>query len=97
VCQIIKLSTAPYHLLDYIELVEWTGLAVCKNKRGSIEMNLPPILDRLGLDASDWLTFASEVESQFGNWVGSPSQFSHASSNIGQQWICATEGSRRFY
>jgi REP element-mobilizing transposase RayT len=87
----------PYHLLDYIELVEWTGQALRKDKHGRINTNLPPILERLGLEASDWVCFASEVESQFGNWVGSPSQFSHASSNIGQQWICTTEGSRRFY
>ncbi len=87
----------PYHLLDYIELVEWTGLAVRDDKLGRIDGSLPKILERLGLETSDWITFATEIEFQFGNWVGSPQQFSHASTNVGQRWICACEGSQRFY
>ena len=87
----------PYHLLDYIELVEWTGLAVRKDKSGSIDSNLPSIFTRLGLEPSDWITFSTEIESQFGNWVGSPLQFADASNNVGQRWICVSEGSQRFY
>ncbi len=93
-----KITTGvPYHLIDYIELVEWTGLAVRDDKLGSIVAALPPIVERLGLETADWLTFATEIESQFGNWVGSPQQFSHASANVGQRWICVPEGSRLFY
>ena len=87
----------PYHLLDYIELVDWTGRAIRKDKRGSIDSSLPPILVRLGLDPSDWITFATEVEAQFGNWVGSPEQFSDVSNNVGQNWICASVGSQSLY
>ncbi len=90
-------SGVPYHLLDYIELVEWTGRVVRSDKRGSIDDSLPPILKRLGLEPSDWVIFATDLESQFGNWVGSPSQLSQASDTVGQQWICTCEGSRRFY
>ncbi len=87
----------PYHLHDYIELVEWTGRATRDDKRGSIDCRLPPILERLGLGASDWMTFATGVESQFGNWVGSPEQFVTASTNIGQRWICVSPGSCALY
>ena len=90
-------SGVPHHLLDYIELVDWTGRAVRNDKCGSIDNALPPILIRLELEASDWLIFATEVESLFGNWVGSPSQFSATSANVGQRWICSCEGSRRFF
>ncbi len=90
-------SGVPYHLLEYMELVDWTGRAVRDDKRGTIDHSLPPILRRLGLEASDWLVFATEVESLFGNWVGSPSQFTAVSDNVGQRWICSCEGSRRFF
>ncbi|HBR99140.1 MAG TPA: transposase [Gammaproteobacteria bacterium] len=87
----------PYHLSDYLELVDWTGRAVRDNQSGSINASLPPILNRLGLTPSDWLMFATQVESLFGNWVGSPSQFAAASKSVGQKWICACEGSWRFF
>ena len=87
----------PYHLRDYIELVEWTGRAVREDKRGRVDSTPPPILKRLGLAPADWVVFATEVESQFGNWVGSLSQISLASNHVGQRWICACTGSRHFY
>lgn len=93
----IVTSGVPCHLLDYIELVDWTGRAIRDDERGNIENSFPHILRRLGLEAADWLMFATEVESLFGNWVGSPSQLSIASENVGQQWICCCEGNRRFF
>ncbi|MCB1755670.1 MAG: transposase [Gammaproteobacteria bacterium] len=90
-------SGVPYHLLEYIDLVDWTGRAVREDKRGSIAIKLPPVLQRLGLDSADWLILATEVESLFGNWVGSPSQINEVSYHVGQRWICTSEGSRRFF
>ena len=45
----------PYYLRHYLELVDWTGRAVRDDKRGSIPIELEPILDRLGFDESSWL------------------------------------------
>jgi len=45
----------PFHLPDYLELVNWTGQAVRDDKRGAIREDLPPILERLGLDRKAWL------------------------------------------
>ena len=35
----------PFHLQDYLELLDWTGRQLRKGKRGTIDDNQPPILD----------------------------------------------------
>jgi len=34
----------PFHLADYLELVNWTGRGVRDDKRGAIAEDVPPIL-----------------------------------------------------
>jgi len=45
----------PYDFLDYLALVDWTGSAVRKDKRGAIPEHLAPILLRLGIDRASGL------------------------------------------
>ena len=47
-------STIPYAFRDYLELVDWTGRVIRNDKRGAINTDLPPILERLGLTAKQW-------------------------------------------
>ena len=35
-------------LLEYLNLVEWTGRQLHSGKRGSTKKSIPPLLDRLG-------------------------------------------------
>ena len=44
----------PYHYREYLELVDWSGRAIKADKRGAIDVQLPPILKRLGIDAEHW-------------------------------------------
>jgi hypothetical protein len=37
----------PYHLTDYMKLLDWIGRAILENKRGFIPSDKPPILERL--------------------------------------------------
>ncbi|WP_189400208.1 transposase [Arenicella chitinivorans] len=61
----------PYRLKDYLALVDWTGRSVRRDKRGAISEKLPPILERLDLDAASWLILTTEFEKRFQSWVGS--------------------------
>ena len=45
----------PFRFADYLELVDWTGRAIRKDKRGAIPDNLPPVLERLQIDPRYWL------------------------------------------
>jgi hypothetical protein len=60
----------PFRLTDYIELVDWTGRIIREDKRGNINGQLPPILDRLQMDPKLWLYTTQHFESQFKGLVG---------------------------
>ena len=44
-----------YTLKDYLELIDWIGRRKRNNKRGSIDERIPPILQRLELNADDFI------------------------------------------
>jgi len=54
-----------YSLSDYLQLVDWTGRAIRRGKRGSIDTNLPPILSRLGVSTEEWLLNSQHFERFF--------------------------------
>jgi len=54
-----------YSLTDYFELVDYTGRIIRPDKRGSIPITLPPILNRIDIDLSIWLKNSTEFESVY--------------------------------
>ncbi|WP_316365614.1 hypothetical protein [Candidatus Thiodiazotropha sp. CDECU1] len=60
----------PFRLTDYLALVDWTGRAILENKRGYIDDNQPPILERLQIDTKHWLYMTQHFESRFKGLVG---------------------------
>ncbi len=52
----------PFCLIDYIELVEYTGRIIRSDKRGAIPNHLPPILQRLNLQQKEWLKNTTAFE-----------------------------------
>jgi len=75
-------QSLPFHLKDYIEL-DWTGRIVRQNKRGSIDDNLPSILDRLNIEPEYWLIMATKFESKFKSLVGSIYELKRAARSLG--------------
>lgn len=63
-------SGLPCRLSDYLELVDWTGRQLRANKRGAIDPQAPPLLDRLGIQVDNWLTLSGQFEGRFGHVVG---------------------------
>lgn len=60
----------PFMLDDYLQLLDWTGRILRTNKRGSINTNLPPILERLAFNNKNWNSLTASFEAQFSHWVG---------------------------
>lgn len=50
---------------DYLNLVDFTGRAVRDDKRGAIPNQLPPILQRLDINLSDWLKHSTQFEQRY--------------------------------
>lgn len=75
----------PFRFTDYLELVDWTGRILREDKRGQIEDALPPILQRLNLEAKHWLYLTQHFESPFKTFVGAAYQLKRACERLGYQ------------
>lgn len=85
----------PFLLKDYVELVDWTGRMIRKDKRGAINQDIPAVLGRLALDKDAWLILTTQFEQQFGQWVGSEHIVRKMYSDKHYQRIPNTEAPRR--
>ena len=59
-----------FNLIDYFELVDWTGRAIREDKRGYISESAPPILQRLNISPAHWIEITSSFECRFKGIVG---------------------------
>jgi len=79
----------PFSLLDYIELVDWSGRIIREDKRGAISMHRPSILSQLGLDDDTWLLLASRFGKDYHGAVGSLEALAVYASHTGKRWIAS--------
>lgn len=76
-------SGLAYKLVDYLELVDWTGRAIRDGKRGYIREELPPLLNRLDISGPQWLELSTHYRSRFKGIVGSVETLQRALSSFG--------------
>jgi len=60
----------PFQLNDYLDLLDWSGRTLREGKRGSIDNNLPTLLERLSIEGEHWRILTKDFEQQFSHWVG---------------------------
>ncbi|MEW8523142.1 MAG: hypothetical protein AB2552_08835 [Candidatus Thiodiazotropha endolucinida] len=75
----------PFRLKDYLELVDWMGHAILEHKRGYIQGDQPPILDRLQINPQHWLYMTQHFESRFKGIVGASYKLKEACQRLGYQ------------
>ncbi|ABD82274.1 transposase [Saccharophagus degradans] len=73
----------PFKLNDYLNLVDWTGRILRKNKCGTIDKNLPPILHRIGIEANEWLTLTAQFEQKTSTFAGAENKIRIAAELLG--------------
>ena len=86
----------PFKLTDYIELVEWTGKQMRSDKRGAIDKNLPPILERLHFESENWFYLTSHFESKLKGLVGSLIELKQACLKLGYQRTVCKQSCEQF-
>ena len=59
-------------LESYLELLDWTARQIVPGKTGSTPMNLPPVLNRLGLTGSQWTELVRDFGKLFSAVAGQP-------------------------
>ena len=77
----------PFKLTEYLELVDWGGRKIKHNKRGYIPSNAPPVLTRLGMEASPVLDYISRAETPAFRALGPVSMLREFAQSIGQRFV----------
>lgn len=72
-----------FKLEDYLNLVDWTGRIMRDDKRGAIQENLPPILQRFSITSKQWSAITQGFEKQFHQFVGDAENVKEAASIMG--------------
>ena len=75
----------PFRLTDYVALVELTGLAIRNDKKGYIEKQAQPILQRLGIQPENWMTLTKKFEDSFKHFVGTPQSLTNCCITMNRQ------------
>ena len=57
-------AALPFNLKDCIDLVDWTGRCVRKDKRGFIEEQSPHLITTLGISQEQWQYLSLEIQTQ---------------------------------
>ncbi|MFT5756070.1 MAG: REP element-mobilizing transposase RayT [Alteromonadaceae bacterium] len=86
----------PFRLLDYIELVEWTGRCIRKDKRGVIPAHIKPIFERFNVNAQDWLNIITDFNRHYISAAGSDIRLKLWATATNKKW-CATHQSLNLY
>ena len=60
-----------FNLIDYIELIDWTGRVIRDDKRGAIPQSALPILQRLNIPEHHWIELTQNFEQRFKGIAGS--------------------------
>ena len=87
----------PYRFQDYLFLVDWTGRAVRDDKRGAIDDRLPPIIQRLNIDADAWQLAMQPRGNVFGRAMGRLDHLRLHAKTLGQSWIKGVRAAEALY
>ncbi|WP_343226085.1 hypothetical protein [Psychromonas sp. psych-6C06] len=86
-----------FSLIDYLELVDWSGRILREGKRGVISEKTPALLGILGLDNEIWLKLANDFGKEYHGAVGSLEELALFAEHTGKQWISGQNKLRRIY
>ena len=83
---------------DYLQLVDWAGRAIAKNKHGWIDDSEPPILERLNLNGEGFIDLMSKKDdiSKL-TVIGSPALLTHYQEKLHRKFIKGSHLNRRLF
>jgi len=86
-----------YSLVDYFNLIDWTGRAVREDKKGAIPEYIQPLLSKLNINEQEWLHGVTDFGQRFGCAVGTQSALKDYGARLEKNWLQGFRASRRFY
>jgi hypothetical protein len=90
---------------DYLELLEWTGKCVVEGRvkgsaprdrveRGVLPASARPVLERMELDAENWVGTVEKYGSLYHRVAGKVENLKRKAQEMGQQWLFGQRKSR---
>ena len=92
-----QLQGIAFTLIDYLELVDWTGRIMRDDKRGTISSETPVLLGVLGLDHGTWCMLANDFGKTYHGAVGSLEELALFAENTGKHWIAGKRKLHQIY
>lgn len=86
-CQSNSSDHIPYNLLEYIELVKWTGRQIRADKRGYMSTEIPPIFASLNINSDAWLHNCERLERTYCRVIGSAARLQEFCNKLNQRWV----------
>ncbi|MFC1776774.1 transposase [Pseudomonadota bacterium] len=80
-------NAIPINLKDYLELVDWGGREIKRNKRGYIPAHVPPILTRLRMDAAPVVGYLAKDDLPGFGAMGPVSMLKAFAKSVGRSFI----------
>ncbi len=77
----------PIRVEHYVMLLDWTGRELHAAKRGAIPDHLAPIVDRLGINRSNWVETVRSFGRLFKQAAGRPSSLVDAAARRSRCWF----------
>lgn len=90
-------ASIPCHFHDYLELLDWTGRAIRSDTHGAIDSALPPIMQRLKIDANAWRVAMRPAGNVFGRAMGRLNRMRLHARTLGQSWIRGLQAAESLY
>lgn len=78
--------TIPFALLDYLELVDWSGRQISPNKKGYINKAIPKVLVTLNIEEAQWLESIQRFRHKYSNFAGSKQRLKQQAANNDVKW-----------
>jgi REP element-mobilizing transposase RayT len=82
---------------QYLELVDWTGRQIRKDKRGAIPQHLAPILTRLQIDVEHWVDGVRDFSRWVHRIVGTARSMADAAQQMGRRWLHGVSRCRQLF
>ncbi len=70
----------------YLKLLDASGRMLRDDKKGEIPADIPPILERLGIQANLWPELVTQYHDWFGHIVGSSKKLVERALETGRTW-----------
>jgi len=83
----LRLKEIPIGFVDYLNLLDYTGREIRQGKRGFVNAEAPPIMERLGYSVQKWAKTQSAGVPRMQRAVGSRESIKSYCEALGLRWI----------